>query len=116
VRYWADQALYGLPLPAESGSRGLGLGMHARVDQTLPMVLESVGARGWLAEGLSRFYAVEESSARFGGYFERLEVGPATATGLRLAGTYRLPGTDPESVDLSGRVSFTPVTWSAGSS
>jgi hypothetical protein len=108
VRDWADQALYGLPLLAEAGSRGVGLGMHAWVDQNLPMVLESVGAQGWLAEGLSRLYAVEESSARFGGYFQRLEVGPATATGLRLAGNYRLPGTEPESVDLSGRVPFTP--------
>jgi hypothetical protein len=108
VRDWADQALYGLALRTESGSRGLGLGMHAGVDQNLPMVLESVGAQGWLAEGLSRLYAVEESSARFGGSFQRLEVGPATATGLRLAGNYRLPGIEPESVDLSGRVPFTP--------
>jgi hypothetical protein len=55
---------------------------------TLPEVLSANGAGGWLAEGLTRLYAVEEVSRRYGGHFEHLEVGPAVATGVRIYGRF----------------------------
>jgi hypothetical protein len=55
---------------------------------TLPEVLSANGAGGWLAQGLTRLYAVEEVSRRYGGHFEHLEVGPAVATGVRIYGRF----------------------------
>lgn len=56
----------------------------------LPELLTSVGASGWLAEGLTSLYAVEEVSRRYGGYFQHLEIGPATATGVGIDGAFVL--------------------------
>jgi hypothetical protein len=101
-RYWADRALYGRATPNDSEAPLVGwVGSESL---SLPVLLESTGAKGWLAEGLARLYVVEEASLRFGGYFERLEVGPATATGLRLVGYYSIPGQGREIVELTGRV------------
>ncbi|MGH9906108.1 MAG: hypothetical protein ACRD8U_11075, partial [Pyrinomonadaceae bacterium] len=55
---------------------------------TLPEVLRAHEAGGWLAEGLTRLYVVEEVSRRYGGHFEHLEVGPAVARGVRIRGQF----------------------------
>lgn len=52
--------------------------------ELLPEVLSAHGATGWVAEGISRLFIVESVLERFGGYFDRFEVGPATASGVRL--------------------------------
>lgn len=51
---------------------------------SLAEVLAREGAQGWLAEVLIRLYLVEGLLTRFGGHFKRLEVGPATSTGVRI--------------------------------
>jgi hypothetical protein len=53
-------------------------------EPSLPHVLETNAASGWLAEGLSRLFVVEGVLEKYGGYFDTLEVGPAIATGIRL--------------------------------
>lgn len=50
----------------------------------LPDVLRAHSASGWLAEGLTRLFLVEHLLGRHGGRFDRLEVGPATANGVRV--------------------------------
>lgn len=54
-------------------------------EPSLPQILEANGASGWLAEGLSRLFIVQGALGKFGGYFDTLEVGPATATGIRIS-------------------------------
>lgn len=52
--------------------------------ESLPQILAAHGASGWLAEGISRLFIVESLLGKFGGYFDTLEVGPATAKGVRV--------------------------------
>ena len=54
--------------------------------ETLPEILQKYSASGWLAEGLVKLYAVEEVSRRYEGHFSHLEIGPATATHVRVKG------------------------------
>jgi hypothetical protein len=51
---------------------------------TLPAALESNSASGWIAEGITRAFTVEGILGEFGGYFDRLDIGPATASGIRV--------------------------------
>lgn len=53
-------------------------------EPSLPQILKANGASGWLAEGLARLFIVEGVLGKFGGYFDTLEIGPATATGIRI--------------------------------
>jgi hypothetical protein len=55
---------------------------------TLPEVLRSHSAGGWLAEGLTRLYAVEEVARRYDGHFPHLDVGPSTARSVRIKGQF----------------------------
>lgn len=57
---------------------------------TLPDILAVTRATGWLAEGLARLYAVEEVSRRHSGLFTYLEVGPSTASAVRMNGQYEV--------------------------
>jgi len=81
---WARQALFGEKVEQS----GLGEGgdmlrsVTSPVGPNLPEALESGNAHGWVALGLARLYAVEGLITRHGGDFERLDVGPATATSL----------------------------------
>ena len=61
--------------------------------ESLPEVLAHHGATGWVAEGITRFFIVESILEKFGGYFDRLEVGPATASGVRFSLAH-VSGTD----------------------
>ncbi|MGH7557370.1 MAG: hypothetical protein ACREMD_06275 [Gemmatimonadota bacterium] len=60
----------------------------------LPEILAKYDAKGWLAEGLTRLYLLEGLIPLFGGYFQRLEVGPATASSLRLEAEFVPSGQD----------------------
>lgn len=57
---------------------------------TLPELLMTLGASSWLAEGLTGLYVVEEVNRRYGGHFQHLEIGPATATGIGIDGAFVL--------------------------
>ncbi|MGH9970587.1 MAG: DUF4062 domain-containing protein [Pyrinomonadaceae bacterium] len=55
---------------------------------TLPEILQTYHAGGWMAEGLTRLYAVEEVSRRYDGHFLQLDVGPSTAVSVRVSGSF----------------------------
>lgn len=87
---WAQRAFFG---EAGGGPRGeLDMAYHSTepASKPLPIVLREANASGWLAEGLVRLYIVEEIKRRYGGNIEHLQVGPATATGIRVDGAFTL--------------------------
>ena len=95
---WARRALGGEKRDASRGRAGDFVeSMTAPDGPALPEILKAENAIGWLAEGLARLYAIEGLAQKFGGYFERLEVGPATATSVRIDARFRTS-------DHSGRV------------
>ena len=82
---WIRRAVLGKPEPPPSSRQ---FGIRAMVEPDPPFlqdVLSSYDARGPLAEGLTRLYLAEGLLHRFGGHFERLEVGPATSRGVRVS-------------------------------
>jgi Domain of unknown function (DUF4062) len=107
---WARRAILG----QEFQDRGRGsfdlTGSFSEPDAaTLPQVLRAQGASGWLAEGLTRLYVVEEVSRRYGGHFGHLEVGPAVATGVRIQGRFTFDagmGSHHEHSEIEGLVTF----------
>jgi uncharacterized protein DUF4062 len=86
---WSRRAILGEDFQ-DTGRGSLDLtGSFSEPDGvTLPQVLRAHEASGWLAEGLTRLYVVEEVSRRYGGHFEHLEVGPAVANGVRIRGRF----------------------------
>ena len=103
---WAQQALFGEQPPPSADSF-----LQAIVGPqgpTLPEVLARLQAHGWLAEGLTRLYLVEGLISKIDGVFEHLEVGPATATGVRLDAAFQPSGYDRPLARLSGVVPLTP--------
>jgi hypothetical protein len=62
------------------------------------VVLAAQGADGWMAERLGRLFAVEHITLRYGP-IERLEVGPATATVVRLRASFVPAGTAAVTLD-----------------
>lgn len=71
---------------------------------TLPQVLATTRAESWLAEGLVRLFIVENLLGRFGGYFTRLDVGPATGKSIRLGCQFIPGGQRPETITIAGAV------------
>jgi hypothetical protein len=105
---WARRAILGEG-NTESVDRGIDTGaMFSNPEtDTLPKILQEYSASGWLAEGLVKLYAVEEVSRRYEGYFSHLEVGPATATHVRIKGRFRFGsamGARGEEVNVDGNV------------
>jgi hypothetical protein len=99
---WAAQAVFG-----EQRSRSndpFVSGLLTPQGSTLPEVLQGLGAQGWLAEGLTRLYLVERLTERFGGEFEHLDVGPATATAVRVNAAFRPTGFDRPVASIIGVV------------
>ena len=88
---WARRALAGEELESRvaRGTADLVSSVTAPDGATLPEILQLYQAQGWLAEGLCRLYAIEGLALKFDGHFERLEVGPATATVVRVDGRFR---------------------------
>lgn len=103
VGLWADQALFGSSPPA-TGQPDILQAWTAPNGPTLPEILAREHARGWLAEGLVRLYLVEGLITRFGGRFARLEVGPATATGVRVDAQFVLAGSERPAAAIRGVV------------
>ena len=107
VELWAREALFGERSEGNRRPRHGGDILRAFVAHegpTLPEVLGRYRAGGWLAEGLSRLFAIEEATAKFGGHFDRLEVGPSTASSIRFEGAYRLETHESDVAEISGRV------------
>ncbi|HEX8145577.1 MAG TPA: DUF4062 domain-containing protein [Pyrinomonadaceae bacterium] len=102
---WVRQAFFG-EQPAPSGRRGYDLerAFSAPDAKTLPEVLSEVSAGGWLAEGLTRLYVVEEVARRYGGRFLSSEVGPATARGVRVKGSFEARSGRNETATVEGIV------------
>jgi hypothetical protein len=103
---WVRQAFFG-EQPAASGRRDiydLEQAFSTPDARTLPEVLSAVNAGGWLAEGLTRLYVVEEVARRYGGHFMNLEVGPATAQGVRVKGSFDVRSGNHETATVEGIV------------
>jgi len=108
---WARRAILGEPYHE---NRTGGLDMNSSFSEpetlTLPEVLRTYSAVAWLAEGLTRLYAVEEVARRYDGHFLNLDVGPSTATSVRIKGAFTFGaamGARKESVIVEGSVRLT---------
>jgi len=102
---WARHMLWGEPVDRRSNRHDLLLMMSVPSDvPTLPSVLGQHQTQGWTAEGMTRLYVVEELITRHGGHFDLLEVGPATAAGVRVNARYTPAGHEQATVVLSGIV------------
>lgn len=104
VELWAEYALFGKPKPPKQGF-GLDMFVYPR-GLTLPEIFQREGARGWLAEGLTRLYIVEELIKKYGGGFHRLSVGPAMASGVRVEVVLQPQNYGNETAVIQGIVSF----------
>lgn len=87
---WARRAFFGEEGEGRRGTLDMAYASTKLESQSLPVVLRQANASGWLAEGLVRLYVVEEVKRRYGGNFDHLQVGPATATGIRVDGAFTL--------------------------
>lgn len=82
IQIWVEEHVLGRKVPSiPDAVRSFFGGERA----SLPDILAAYTATGWVAEGISRLFIVESLLAKFGGYFDRLEVGPATADGVRIS-------------------------------
>lgn len=99
---WAETAMFGAQ-PPDRRSRGMDMVAYfaAHEGPTLPAILTALKADAWLAEGLVRLFAVEHITTRYG-HVEQLDVGPATATAIRLGVSFRPANSAP--VILAGLV------------
>ena len=100
---WARQALFGEDA-APGGSADLVHVFTAPGGPTLTDVLNRHRAQGWLAEGLVRLYLVEGLIARLGGHLDRLQVGPATASSVRISAAFTPESLRPERASIDGIV------------
>jgi hypothetical protein len=102
---WARRAILGESYRKDGGA---GLDMTASFSEpetlTLPEILRAHSAGGWLAEGLTRLYSVEEVSRRYDGHFLHLDVGPSTATAVRIRGAFTFGTVRGESITIDGIV------------
>lgn len=99
---WAEESLFSHRL---EGGAAHALFMRAASGEAAPSltrVLTANSALGWRAEGLIRVYLVEEFDRRFGGYVSAMQVGPATATHVRLVAQLTLP--DKQGIAIRGLV------------
>jgi hypothetical protein len=85
---WAERAILGKTTGADRDRQDMAQSFTRPETKTLPEVLTETNAGGWLAEGLTKLYAVEEFKQRYPGYFEYLDISPATATGVRIDGSF----------------------------
>lgn len=102
---WAHRALFGENVE-RSGPGDMLYSVTSPEGPTLPKVLENYDAHGWVALGLARLYAIEGLLTRHGGHFERLDVGPVTATSLPLRIRFApgSHGSNQETVEIEGNV------------
>jgi hypothetical protein len=103
ARLWTRRAVFGEVITPGSSFDML----HSATTPegpTLPEVLANYDAHGWIAEGLTRLYLVEGLIRNYGGRFDRLEIGPATASAIRVSASFRLDDHFGSPVDIEGRV------------
>lgn len=106
---WARRAILGQRFEGkERGAFDMTHSFSEPEGATLPEVLRAHEAGGWLAEGLTRLYVVEEVARRYGGHFEYLEVGPAVAASVRIYGRFSFGGTgsSQETSEINGVVTL----------
>jgi hypothetical protein len=85
---WATLAIFGKEEEIDRSVLSLAQPLTRLDTSPLPELLRTTKASGWIAEGLTRLYIVEEFRQRYPGYFEYLNVGPATATGVRVDASF----------------------------
>lgn len=85
---WATLAIFGKEEEIDRSVLSLAQPLTRLDTSPLPELLRTTKASGWIAEGLTRLYIVEEFLQRYPGYFEYLNVGPATATGVRVDASF----------------------------
>lgn len=105
VGIWAAEFVFGRPRDRNLPDFVAGL-FRSSGGPTLPEVLSATGSQGWQAEGLTRLYILEHL-ATSGGYFERLDVGPASAAGVRIDARFVASAREP-ATELQGLVPFGP--------
>jgi len=102
AQIWGRRALFGEAWT--DSSRGPSDYFTAPDFEPLPFVLQRLGARGWLAEGLTRLYFVEGIHGKFEGEIERLDVGPATSSSVRIDAQFPITTHDRALVSIQGLV------------
>ncbi|MDX6577315.1 MAG: hypothetical protein QOE96_3268 [Blastocatellia bacterium] len=107
---WARRAILGEDYRDGGGALDMTASFSEPETVILPEVLRACSAGGWLAEGLTRLYSVEEVSRRYDGHFQYLDVGPSTATSIRIRGafTFGAMGSRNESIAIEGNVPLLP--------
>jgi len=109
AQIWINQAIFGNPSDIDRSIIDIALSLTKPDKIMLPEVLELFQANGWIAEGLTRLYIVEELKQRYPGYFEHLSVGPASSQGVRIDGAFVIESSsfpDRERIKLQG---FVPI-------
>jgi hypothetical protein len=103
---WAEQAFFGKHPNTSSrhGSYDFEEMFSEPDAKTLPEVLATINAGGWLAEGLTRLYLVEEIKRRYAGRFQYLDISPATAQGVRVKGSFSVSSSGQELITIEGLV------------
>lgn len=100
---WARQAVFGESIEPR-GPGDMLVTMTQPNGPRLPELLATYKAKGWLAEGLTRLYLLEGLIPQFGGHFERLEIGPATASSVRLETEFLPEGHQPKIAAIRGLI------------
>jgi hypothetical protein len=105
VENWARMSFLGeaSTLPADAMRHSLYLSSDAL---SLQHLLNQAGARGWFAEGLATLFIVEKLKSTFDATVTRINVGPATAKGMRIDLVFRMGDFEPRSISLQGTVLF----------
>lgn len=85
---WATLAIFGQTVEIDNSLLILAQSLTIPDTSPLPELLRTTKASGWIAEGLTRLYIVEEFLQRYPGYFQYLNVEPATATGVRVDASF----------------------------
>lgn len=102
VQLWSQRALFGattIPLAYRDADYATQPEF-----EPLPHILQRYSAHGWLVEGLARLYFVEGVSTKFEGTIERLEVGPATSSLVRIDADFHIATHERDTVHIRGAV------------
>ena len=99
---WSRRALFGDDEVDRSYRRVID---HSAPEyEPLPNLLQRYGARGWLAEGLTKLYLVEGILSKYEGTLESLDVGPATSSSVRVHALFHVTTHERRDVNIQGNV------------
>lgn len=98
---WVRQAFFGEQMDGTSKRGGYDFeqAFSSPDAKTLPEVLAATEARGWVAEGLTRLYIVEEVARRYGARFQYLEISSPTGRGVRVKGSFAVRAEGDEKIE-----------------